>query len=175
MVIVRCKTINNRENSTVYFDNYLQPSNYFFYLKEKFNIYSLGTLRSNRLEGCSLISDKELLKKGRGQHDFKSIGDKFIIVKWADSKCILVGSTIYGIAPVGTVLSRYCKEEEKKKQIPCPSLILEYNKHMGGVDKSNSLVGLYRTPGRARALVFSSFCLFGRYVYRQGIVAIQRK
>lgn len=75
-------------------------------------IYSLGTLRSNRIEGCPLDSDKELLKRGRDSYDYRSNGT-VIITKWADNKCVLLGSTLYGISPEKTV-KRYSKDEKKK-------------------------------------------------------------
>lgn len=115
-VIALCKTINNSENCIVYFDDYCATIKLFFYLKENFNIYSLGTLRSNKIEGFPLISDKEL-KKDREQHDVKSIDDKFIVVKQADSKCVLVRSTIYEVTATRTVL-RYCKEKTDSVPIP---------------------------------------------------------
>ncbi|CAH1967978.1 unnamed protein product [Acanthoscelides obtectus] len=156
VVIALTKTIQNPAHSIVYFDNYFSSVNLFLYLKHRFNIYSLGTLRNNRLNGCQLISDKELLKKGRGKYDYKSTNRECIIVKWADNKCVLIGSTIHGVSPENT-LRRYCKEKKGKTNIPCPSIIMEYNRHMGGVDKSNSLVGLYRTPGRAKRWYFPIF------------------
>lgn len=79
------------------------------------NIFSLGTLRNNRIENCPLASDKELLKQGRGSYDYRS-SNGVIVVKWADTKCVLVGSTIYGINPTAPV-RRYSKVEKRKSTL----------------------------------------------------------
>ncbi|CAH1963184.1 unnamed protein product [Acanthoscelides obtectus] len=34
---------------------------------------------------------------------------------------------------------------------------MQYNKHMGGVDKANSLLGLYRSPSRSKTWYFPIF------------------
>ncbi|CAI5671983.1 unnamed protein product [Oreochromis niloticus] len=39
--------------------------------------------------------------------------------------------------------------QEAKVMIPCPSLIPAYNEHMGGIDLSDMLVHLYKTPAKS--------------------------
>jgi len=49
----------------VYYDNWINSKNLLVEL-QKMGIKSLGTVRPNRLPGCSFISDKETKRQGRG-------------------------------------------------------------------------------------------------------------
>ncbi|KAL0147811.1 hypothetical protein M9458_056888 [Cirrhinus mrigala] len=62
-------------------------------------------------------------------------------------QCLLI--TNAGIMPLSTV-KRWCKESKQKITVPCPSLILAYNQHMGGIYLSDMLVHLYKTPAKSR-------------------------
>lgn len=156
VVVKLSQTIKYPENSVVYFDNFFSSIYLFRFLKENMNLLSLGTMRSNRLGGCPLIDDKTLLKSGRGSVDYKSYQNELILLKWADNKCVIIGSTACGIEPQG-IVKRYNKDLKKKSNIPAPAVVLQYNQHMGGVDKSNGLVGLYRTPSKSRRWYFPIF------------------
>jgi hypothetical protein len=61
------------------------------------------TLRSNRMENCPLMTEKELKKLGRGAMDFKSSEDGVLIVKWFDNKEVVVASNHYSALPVSQV------------------------------------------------------------------------
>ena len=54
-----------------------------------------------------------------------------------------------GVNPLVKV-KRFCKEERKKIDVECPLVVAEYNAHMGGIDKSDMLVHLYKTPMKAK-------------------------
>lgn len=182
IVIALCKSLHNPSDSTVYFDNYFSSLPLFVYLKDKMKILSLGTLRGNRIGGCPIETDKILSKQGRGKFDFKSDKEKgVIVVKWVDNKCVLLGSTLYGIEPKST-LKRYSKIVKEKVEVECPAIIRNYNKHMGGVDKANALMGLYKTPGKAKRWYFSIFtyildiCVVNAWLlYRMDCVALNKK
>ncbi|KAF9417592.1 hypothetical protein HW555_005299 [Spodoptera exigua] len=55
-------------DSVVYFDNYFTSLELLYILRENYGIFSLGTVRKNRLKDaeCKMIDDKTLQKKGRG-------------------------------------------------------------------------------------------------------------
>jgi hypothetical protein len=55
------------------------------------------------------------------------------VVQWKDNKAVYLASNCLTSEPMGTV-SRYLNSEKGYRQLPCPRLIFEYNKHMGGVD-----------------------------------------
>ena len=71
------------------------------------------------------------------------ISSRVILVKWLDNNAVHIASNDVGVKPLGFV-ERCCAEEKKKKQIQCPQLILRYNKGMGGFDKADQLISLYR-------------------------------
>jgi hypothetical protein len=73
-------------------------------LKE-WGIWSTGTIRENRTRGCSLKTDKEMKKAGRGSVDIsveKSTGLE--VIKWMDNRSVMVSSTYLGVRPIGTVI-----------------------------------------------------------------------
>ena len=113
VVIALAKSLQEPDKSTLFFDNYFAGLSLFLYLKNKMNIYSLGTLRSNRIAGCPIETDKVLQKQRRGSFDFKSDKEKgIIIVKWIDNKAVLLGSTLYGVEPIESV-KRFNKPKKK--------------------------------------------------------------
>ncbi|KAF2903899.1 hypothetical protein ILUMI_02279 [Ignelater luminosus] len=114
-VVSLSKTIRNPDTSTVYFDNYFSSIRLFLYMKDGMKTHCLGTLRNNQIGKCPLIPDKDLLRCGRGIYDYKKRSD-LIIVKWADTKCVLIGSTIFGTNPLTTV-KRYSKTDEKNVEV----------------------------------------------------------
>uniref|UniRef100_A0A3B4G8X8 PiggyBac transposable element-derived protein domain-containing protein n=1 Tax=Pundamilia nyererei TaxID=303518 RepID=A0A3B4G8X8_9CICH len=94
-----------------------------------------------------VMTDKELMKRGCGAFDYRS-AEGVIAVKWFDNKCVNLLSNASGIMPLSTV-KRWSKESKVKVMIPCPSLIPAYNEHMGGIDLSDMLVHLYKTPAKS--------------------------
>lgn len=75
--------------------------------------------------------------------------NQFILIKYLDNKCVIAGSTRYGLEPKSS-LSRWCDKEKKKNNIPCPNIIKKYNENMGGILKNNALVSLYTTSFKSR-------------------------
>lgn len=56
-----------------------------------------------------------------------------------------------------TSVKRWSKDEKAKIAVPCPSLIAAYNQHMGGIDLSDMLVHLYKTPAKSQRWYFPMF------------------
>ncbi|CAK6972410.1 piggyBac transposable element-derived protein 3-like [Scomber scombrus] len=118
---------------------------------------SLGTIRKNRLMGCTLEEDRDLLRRGRGRSDFRVDNDaNLAVVKWADNKTVTLVSSCASVIPVGQV-RRYSKEEKKKISVPCPKIVSEYNTHMGGVDLADMMIALYRTPAKSHRWYLALF------------------
>ncbi|XP_060870237.1 piggyBac transposable element-derived protein 3-like [Metopolophium dirhodum] len=131
---------------TVYFDNWFTSLELVTYLRKKFGILSLGTIQQNRLRGCDIINDKDLLKKGRGSFEMRCDNKKKIsVVKWADNKCVTLVSSFVPVNEQPSSVRRYDKNMKAKIPINCPTIIKEYNSKMGGVDLADMLVSLYRT------------------------------
>ena len=126
----------------VYFDNFFASPDLVDELSKK-QIWSVGTIRSNRMSGCTLAEDNVLKKKGRGSHDFQSdIQAGITIVKWYDNKPVHLISSFCGVNPVGTC-KRWSKSEGKYIQVDQPKIVAEYNPFMGGVDLADMHIELY--------------------------------
>ncbi|XP_008186830.1 piggyBac transposable element-derived protein 3-like [Acyrthosiphon pisum] len=130
----------------VYFDNWFTSLELVTYLRKEFGILSLGTIQQNRLRGCDIINDKDLLKKGRGSYEMRCDNKKKIaVVKWAHNKCVTLVSSFVPLNEQTSSIRRYDKNMKAKIHINCPTIIKEYNSKMGGVDLTDMLVSLYRT------------------------------
>uniref|UniRef100_A0A8C6TQ61 PiggyBac transposable element-derived protein domain-containing protein n=1 Tax=Neogobius melanostomus TaxID=47308 RepID=A0A8C6TQ61_9GOBI len=157
VVLQLCRTIRNPSNCVVYFDNFFTSLRLITHLKESMGLRSLGTIRKNRLMGCTLEEDRDLLRRGRGSFDFRVDNDaKLAVVKWADNKTVTLVSSCASVSPVGQV-RRYSKEEKKKICVPCPKIVSEYNTHMGGVDLADMMIALYRTPAKSHRWYLAIF------------------
>ncbi len=75
--------------------------------------------------------------------------DGILALRWKDTKVVTVLSTDLGVEPISKCL-RYSKETKKKEEVDCPNVIKSYNANMGGIDKSDMLVQMYRTPMKSK-------------------------
>lgn len=109
---------------------------------------STGTVRDNRLEDCPLRNQqKQLAKEKRGTHQFSS-SDNVVVFLWKDNKVVSAASNFENCEMKTT--SRYCRESRSKIMVPQPKIFDSYNKGMGGVDKMDGLVAVYRSRMRQR-------------------------
>lgn len=155
VVTTLCKTITEPRISVVFCDNFFTCFDLVQSLRANLGIKCIGTVRSNRIGGAPLIEDKELMKRGRGALEYMS-AEGVLAVKWYDNKCVTLLSNACGIMPL-TSVQRWSKDEKKKITVQCPSLIAAYNQHMGGIDLSDMLVHLYKTPAKSRRWYFPLF------------------
>ncbi|KAG0430559.1 hypothetical protein HPB47_022585 [Ixodes persulcatus] len=94
VVIALCKTLEQPEQSVVYFHNFVCSLELLKYWKQKKGIRALGTIRPQRLRNCTLKDDKTPKNEGRGSYDFRSDKDSGItVVKWLDTKPVHFAST----------------------------------------------------------------------------------
>lgn len=148
-VISLCKCIQNPSNSTLTFDNWYTGIPLVTYLRNNMQIYSLGTIKRNRIPECPLTIAKTFEKEKRGTYETFVNKNAVIVMQWNDNKCVTLAGTLVGAEPVSTI-KRYCKEAKCKMDVPCPQGVLTYNKTMGGVDLSDMFMALYAVPTRAR-------------------------
>lgn len=133
----------------LFFDNYF--SNYLLlrHLRQR-QIYAGGTIRLSRFGSPPLITDKEGAKKARGYAEEATNDEKdVIIVKWMDNKGIVLASNFVGIGETDKA-QRWNKVTKKYIEVTRPELVRLYNQGMGGVDKADQLVSLYRIFIRSR-------------------------
>ncbi|KAJ8926268.1 hypothetical protein NQ314_021389 [Rhamnusium bicolor] len=62
---------------------------------------------------------------------------------WKDNKIVSLLSTFAGQQPMSTI-KRYDKVSKTSKEISCPYVIKEYNRHMGGVDLIDSFIARHK-------------------------------
>ena len=128
-----CQNLPNRQNHKLFSDNWFSTLELMIYLKNK-RILAVGTIRLKRLGGCCVFSNKDLQKTGRGSSDYRTDNNSgIIVVKWADNNVVQLVSNFAGIEPM-TSIERWCKKEKKRKDIPSPQIVKQYNKSMVGVD-----------------------------------------
>lgn len=154
VVIRLSRAIPANVNHKLFFDNYFTSPDLQLYLAKK-GIWSIGTVRGNRIPQCSLKADVDLRKLGRGAFDEKvAVVDDIEIasVRWFDNKAVTLLSTFTGCQPT-TEVTRWNGKELCHEKVKCPNIVSIYNKHMGGVDLIDSLIGLYRNKLRSKTMV----------------------
>ncbi|KAE9525422.1 hypothetical protein AGLY_014222 [Aphis glycines] len=161
-IVVRlARIIPKNQNYKLYFDNYYTTLALEVYLKKN-GIYSLGTLRRNRVPGLILPDEKYLKTKPRG---FSSEclaevdGEAVTAVIWKDNKCVTLLSTLSGKLPE-TEVKRFDKKNKIRSKVPCPNIVGVYNKHMGGVDLLDAHIARYRVGMRSKKWYFKMFYHF---------------
>ncbi|XP_060845894.1 piggyBac transposable element-derived protein 3-like [Rhopalosiphum padi] len=151
-VVVRlCRIIPKNMNYKVYFDNYYTSVPLMVYMKNR-QICSLGTVRRNRLTNVLLPNEKDFLKKPRGSSDYclANINNQEVFATcWRDNKVVTLLSTFVEIDPMSKV-KRFSKTENKTIEIDCQHIVSVYNKHMGGVDLLDNLLGRQKIKIRSR-------------------------
>ena len=144
VVLRLCETLPNHQNYKLFFDNWFSTLLLLIKLKEK-RFLATATIRADRLKGCPLPKDKELVKQGRGSTAFKCDANSGLtILKWHDNKCVQVCSNHSDPSAMSTI-KRWDKVRKKHVNIKCPNTIKEYNESMGGVDLADMLISVYRT------------------------------
>nr|CAI5821287.1 unnamed protein product [Callosobruchus analis] len=92
-------------------------------------------------------------KRKRGHYDHRKIEDKnIIIVKWHDNSIVTLCSNSAGVNPIHSV-KRFCRKE-RKIMVQQPHLVNLYNANMGGVDRYDQNISLYRTSIRGKKWYF---------------------
>lgn len=150
VVLTLAKTITSTTTSSIYADNFFTSLHLANMLKKHYNCRYTGTARENRVGRPPLMSPKDMgnTKTKRGCFDYCS-SNGILVVRWKDNKVVTLVTNDKGVFPLKKI-QRYIKEKKKKEEVDCPLVVSEYNAHMGGIDKSNMLVQLYRTPMKSK-------------------------
>lgn len=126
------------------------------HLKE-LGYYATGTLRANRTENCTLKDVKQFKKEKRGHYDYR-LGDDVFVCRWNDNNVVTVATNFQNLEI--TSATRWSYEKKGKILVPQPSIISNYNKYMGGVDKCDQAVANLRTRIRIKKLWWPIFAYF---------------
>ena len=131
MVLKYCETLPDNENFKVYFNNYFTTFEFQKRLKQR-KIWSIGTVRVNRLQGCPLVLEKCLKRDNRGFYDYRmDLNSHLTVVRWYDNRAVHISSTHCAIEPL-TTIRRWDRKQKQNIDFQCPEIISEYNEHMGG-------------------------------------------
>lgn len=110
---------------------------------------------------CPVLPKSDFKKKVRGSMDYRATEENtVVIVKWNDNSCVNVASNYYSVKPLQQV-SRFSQKEKKRIQVDQPNLVSKYNSYMGGVDRCDQNVSLYRVGIRGKKWYFPiiAYCL----------------
>ena len=138
-----------RKRLSLYFDNYFTSVKLLEELSARGH-GATGTLRVNRTEKCPFSDAKKFTKKPRESLEYYSTENSTIVLaKWLDNGSVIVGSNEHGVFPCAKA-ERYTATEKKCVQVPVPNLIKQYNCYMGGVDRLDQNISLYRIAIRGK-------------------------
>jgi len=133
----------------VFTDNFFTSFRLLGYLDNN-NIQATGVIRSNKLGKCSVESPKVLEKKTRGYYDQRTdVNGVLTVVGWNDNRSVYVSSNAVDAHPTATV-SRWCRKDHCRINVKQPQMIKLYNQHMGGVDRCDQNISLYRISTRSK-------------------------
>ncbi|KAJ8930958.1 hypothetical protein NQ314_016193 [Rhamnusium bicolor] len=143
IVLRLARIILRMKNYRLYHDNYYTALPLMVYLAKQ-GIFSLSTIRRNRLPNCQLLTELLLKKASRSiSHEYVATVDGVDISSliWKDNKYVTFISSFAGKNPVSKV-RRFDHNEKKNIDVDCPYIITEYNRHIGRVDLLDSLMGI---------------------------------
>lgn len=109
-----------------------------------------GTIRVNRVEKAPLLDNKDAKKLQRGDcHQLTDIMSGTTLVQYHDNNIVILASNKCGVAPLGTC-TRWSAKDRKRVAIRQPSCISQYNLYMGGVDRLDQNISVYRVSIRMK-------------------------
>ena len=132
-----------------FFDNLFASPDLMMELKTQ-GIFAIGTLRANRTRGRDFSKENEMKKLGRGSsEEYTDEKNGVVISLWYDNRLVLMVSNFLGVEPQDEA-NRFSKKENEMIKLPRPASVAMYNKFMGGVDKADMFLSLYRSKMRSK-------------------------
>lgn len=148
-VMTLLKRTNPGNGYILYTDNYYTSPKLFRNLYHM-NIGACGIYKDNR-RGCPRTT-KNALKNTDPRGTIRWIrDDPIVFVKWMDNREVSMCSTVHQ-AYSGHTTQRKVRGQDlcwSTISVPCPTPVVEYNKHMGGVDLFDQLIQYYTVHHRA--------------------------
>ncbi|XP_050302783.1 piggyBac transposable element-derived protein 3-like [Anthonomus grandis grandis] len=137
-------------NYHIFFDNLLTSLPLLSELKSR-GVKGTRIIRENRLsKNCPIVTAGEIKKQPRGNFDYATTEENEIVVcKWHDNSIVNIASNYSMVFPTIQV-KRFSKKDNKVILVPQPHIIKIYNENMGGVDRADQIISLYRTCIRGK-------------------------
>ena len=129
------------EKHTLTMDNFFGDYRLLSELADK-GVAATSTVRENRVHGAPLQKKKAQKKKPRGSVEYCSDG-VVTTCCWVDNKPVFAISNHLGVHPTEPK-QRFSQKEKRYVQIECPSMLVQYNKTMGGVNQVDRTLSEYR-------------------------------
>ena len=122
-------------NHILVFDNFFNNPDVMQQLKS-WGISAVGTVRKNRVG----LPKKMAITLDRGSFDYRQSSTGLFYVKWMDTKAVHFLSNYHGY--------EWCTVDRTQKNgtklaVSALSVVQDYNRNMGGVDKADMLRSLY--------------------------------
>ena len=109
-----------------------------------------GALRNNHGK-CPLTPIANFKKMPRSTAEYiADLGNSILVCKWMDNSAVTIASTC-NINQALSKVKRDSKKEKKRKEIDCPNIIKQYNKHIGGTDRQDQNIAKYRRSFRGKS------------------------
>lgn len=147
LALLQQAEIPKNQGYKIYFDNYFTSLPLLAHLTAQ-KYCATGTIRENRLEQCPVPCKKSWNKESRGSYKFYANQHSTLLVQWKDNKVVSIASNFEDNS-IGNA-TRWDRVAKCRKNLPQPKIVAGYNKGMGGVDKLDALVAVYRTRIRQR-------------------------
>lgn len=129
----------------IYIDNFFNSPLLQLKLQEQ-HIYLCGTVRVDRKHMPKNLKPDKDLKRGESQ---MLSANGITCVKWMDNRSVVMLSNFINSTDSVTVSRRQQKSAERI-QIPCPEIIVAYNKFMGGVDLMDQKKTAYEVDRKSK-------------------------
>lgn len=109
-------------------------------------IYACGTIRKTRKEIPKDLTIDKCLK--RGESDWRVSTDGLAFTKWKDRKAVYLLSNYHNPSINRTAMRK--EKDGSRQEVVCPEIVVDYNKHMGYVDKTDMLKALYEIDRKSK-------------------------
>lgn len=142
----------------IYFDNLFTSIRLLKDLKDR-GIMATGTIRSTSVPASCPLPSIDLFKKTK-RGTYKIATDEIsdvMIVRWNDNSVVSAATNFDSATPVNKV-GRFSREKKKVVSIDQPLLFESYNRGMGGIDRADQNISLYRVSIRGKKWYFPLFC-----------------
>ncbi|KAL0830047.1 hypothetical protein ABMA28_003505 [Loxostege sticticalis] len=143
------KEVFPKHTFSVFCDIFFTSPSLLSKLQDK-NVKVTGTARQNSVDKCPLKDVKSFKKEPRGSYDYRlDKNDNICAVRWNINNVVTLLSNEFGVNPIQKA-RRYSVTQKQRIEIDQPNVVYQYNKYMGGVDRLDANVGVYRIAIRGK-------------------------